>query len=132
MKIEFEALLDQANAKIETLSVQGALAKHDSANVQFVDLRDIRELEREGMIEGAYHCPRGMLEFWVHPGSPYHKPIFADPGKTYVFYCASGWRSALSTATLKDIGMDNVAHIAGGFTAWRDNGGPIAQKKPKS
>lgn len=131
MNIGFEALLEKANANIETLSLQDALAKHGSDTVQFVDLRDIRELEREGMIEGAYHCPRGMLEFWVHPESPYHKPIFADPSKTYVFYCASGWRSALSAATLKDMGMHNIAHIGGGFTAWRENGGPIAEKKSK-
>ena len=90
----------------------------------FVDLRDPRELEREGKIPGAFHCPRGMLEFWVDPESPYHKPVFAS-GKRFVFYCMSGWRSALSTKTVQDMGLPNVAHIAGGFNAWRKDGGDV-------
>lgn len=133
MKIGFQDMLDQANAGIRTIAVQDAMALRGEDTAIFVDLRDIRELEREGMIPGAFHCPRGMLEFWVHRESPYHKPIFAAD-KTFVFYCASGWRSALSTKALKDMGMDNVAHIGGGFTAWKAAGGEVGekpQKKPK-
>ncbi|MEM7569855.1 MAG: rhodanese-like domain-containing protein [Pseudomonadota bacterium] len=129
MNIGFQDLLDAANAKIETWTVSKAIDRHREPDVIFVDLRDIRELKREGMIEGAFHCPRGMLEFWVHPESPYHKDIFARPEKTYLLYCASGWRSALSAAALKDLGMDNVAHIEGGFTAWKEAGGAVADKK---
>ena len=84
----------------------------------FVDIRDIRELQREGKIKGAIHAPRGMLEFWVDPASPYHRDVFAQE-KTYVLYCASAWRSALATQALQNMGMDNVCHIAGGFTAWK-------------
>jgi rhodanese-related sulfurtransferase len=95
-----------------------------------VDLRDPRELEREGTIPGAFHCPRGMLEFWVDPESPYHKPIFAEP-KVFVFFCASGWRSALSTKTVQEMGLADVAHVEGGFTAWRKAGGPTAPYERK-
>lgn len=131
MKIGFQEMLDRAGERVETVPAQDALAMADREDIVFVDLRDVRELEREGMIEGAYHCPRGMLEFWVHPDSPYHKAIFADGGKTYVLYCASGWRSALSAATLKDMGMDNVAHIGGGFSAWKNAGGKSVAKPKK-
>ena len=89
-----------------------------------VDLRDPRELEREGRIPGAFHCPRGMLEFWIDPESPYHKPIFAED-KRFVFFCAAGWRSALSAATAHDMGLQPVAHVEGGFTAWKEAGGPV-------
>lgn len=123
----FQEMLDNANAGIKTLAADDACALHGDENTVFVDLRDVRELEREGMIEGAYHCPRGMLEFWVHPESPYHKPIFAED-KHFVFYCASGWRSALSTAAMQRLGLPKVAHIGGGFSAWKAAGGPVAQK----
>jgi len=122
----FRKLLDEANAEIETVPVETAIAQHGDEKIVFVDLRDPRELEREGMIPGAFHCPRGMLEFWIDPDSPYHKPIFAEP-KKFLFYCASGWRSALSTKTAKDMGLNQVAHVGGGFTAWKKAGGPVAQ-----
>ena len=120
----YKALLDEAQAKIKTLPVDDAVALHGRDDTVFVDLRDPRELEREGRIPGALHCPRGMLEFWIDPESPYHKPAFAQD-KTYVFFCAAGWRSALSAATAQDMGLKPVAHIEGGFTAWKNAGGPV-------
>jgi rhodanese-related sulfurtransferase len=125
----YKTLLDEANAKIETLPAADAIALHGREDVVFVDLRDPRELEREGRLPGAVHCPRGMLEFWVDPESPYHKPVFAQD-KTFVFFCAGGWRSALSAATAQDMGLKPVAHVQGGFTAWKKAGGPIDGGEP--
>ena len=125
----YKTLLDEANAKIETLPAADAIALHGREDVVFVDLRDPRELEREGRLPGAVHCPRGMLEFWVDPESPYHKPVFAQD-KTFVFFCAGGWRSALSAATAQDMGLKPVAHVQGGFTAWKKAGGPIDGDEP--
>lgn len=125
----YKTLLDEASAKIKTLPVAEALALHGHEDVVFVDLRDPRELEREGRVPGAVHCPRGMLEFWIDPESPYHKPIFAQD-KTFVFFCAAGWRSALSTATAQDMGLNPVAHVEGGFTAWKNAGGPVQTSEP--
>ncbi len=125
MKKGFRALVDEAMAEIRTLSVDEARALLDDPRVQFVDVRDIRELEREGVIPHALHAPRGMLEFWVDPDSPYHKLAFAQD-KTFVFFCAAGWRSALATKTVQDMGLPRVAHIAGGFTAWTAAGAPVA------
>ena len=128
----YKTLLDEASAKVRTLPVADALALHGREDVVFVDLRDPRELEREGRIPGAVHCPRGMLEFWIDPESPYHKPVFAQD-KTYLFFCAAGWRSALSAATAQDMGLQPVAHMEGGFTAWKNAGGPIeTTEKPKA
>jgi rhodanese-related sulfurtransferase len=95
-----------------------------------VDLRDPREIEREGRIPGAFHCPRGMLEFWIDPASPYAKPIFQED-KKFVFHCASGWRSALAAKVAQEMGLKPVAHIGGGFTAWRDGGGAVEKVEPK-
>ena len=103
---------------------------HGRDDVVFVDLRDPRELDREGRIPGAFHCPRGMLEFCIDPESPYHKPLFAQD-KRFVFFCAGGWRSALSAATAQDMGLKPVAHIQGGFGAWREASGPVEQGEPK-
>jgi rhodanese-related sulfurtransferase len=130
MKKGFQALLDEANAEIVTLTVADAIALHGDPNTTFVDLRDPRELEREGVIPGAFHAPRGMLEFWVDPESPYHKPVFAEP-KKFVFFCAGGWRSALATKAVQDMGMASVCHIEGGFGAWRKAGGPVDAAAPK-
>ena len=124
MKTGFRQLLDAANAEITALSAAEVRALGERGEITLVDLRDRRELEREGRIPGAFHCPRGMLEFWIDPESPYHKPIFAEPHR-FVFYCASGWRSALATKTAQDMGLAPVAHLAGGFTAWREAGGPV-------
>ena len=104
---------------------------HGRDDVQFIDIRDVRELEREGVIPGAFHAPRGMLEFWVDPASPYHKPLFGE-NKQFVIFCAMGWRSALATRTLQEMGVGKVAHIDGGFTAWKEAGAPVAEKVAKA
>ena len=93
--------------------------------MQLVDIRDPRELEREGTAPGCIHAPRGMLEFWVDPASPYFKPVFADESKEFILFCGAGWRSALATQTLQHMGMTNVAHIDGGFAAWKQQGAPL-------
>ncbi len=130
MKKTAKALVDEAMVQVTTYSVEQARALHGHPGVQFVDLRDVRELEREGVIPGAVHAPRGMLEFWVDPESPYHRDVFAQD-KEYVLFCAAGWRSALATKTLMDMGMERVAHVEGGFTAWKEAGAPIAEKAKK-
>lgn len=117
-------MLDEANAEIEGISPEDAAALLGDENSVLIDLRDPRELEREGRIPGAKHVTRGMLEFWIDPESPYHKPFFAS-GKTFVFFCASGWRSALATKTAQDMGLSPVKHILGGFTAWKSAGLPV-------
>jgi len=120
----YKTLLEEANAAIRTLSVAEAQAIARTPDVVFVDLRDPRELEREGKIPGAFHCPRGMLEFWIDPESPYAKPVFRED-KTFVFFCAGGWRSALAAKTAQDMGLKPVAHIEGGFGAWKKAGGTV-------
>ena len=120
----YKALVAEAEAGIETLSVDAAIALHGSPDVIFIDLRDIRELQRVGRMPGASHCPRGMLEFWIDPDSPYHREIFAQE-KKFVFFCAAGWRSALAAKTAADMGLEPVAHIAEGFDAWKETGGPV-------
>jgi rhodanese-related sulfurtransferase len=125
MKKGYKQLLAEANAEISTLSAQDAIALHGNDTVVFVDLRDPRELDREGRMPGAFHCTRGMLEFWIDPDSPYHKPIFAED-KRFVFFCAGGWRSALAAETAQDMGLEKVAHIEGGFGAWRKAGGAVS------
>lgn len=125
-------LIDDAMGQIETMSTEEAIASIGNDDIVFVDIRDVRELEREGMVPGAFHAPRGMLEFWVDPESPYHKDIFADPNKTFVLYCQSAWRSVLATKTLKDMGMDNVKQFENGFKGWKDAGGPVAERPKKS
>lgn len=131
MKITHKQLIEAANAEIETLSVAEARELSGDETVQFVDIRDVRELQREGKIPGAFHATRGMLEFWIDPTSPYYKDIFGS-GKKFVFYCQSGWRSALATKTVQDMGLENVCHIEGGYRAWKDSGAPteeVTQKK---
>ena len=123
LEIGYKALLEAAEAEIESVSPDEAAALHGDENVQFVDLRDIRELQREGKIPGALHAPRGMLEFWVDPESPYYKDVFGS-GKRFVFYCQSGWRSALATQTVQRMGLPNVCHLGGGFRAWMEAGHP--------
>jgi rhodanese-related sulfurtransferase len=123
-----KALVDEANVIVTTLSVAEAKSLIDSDEYVFVDLRDIREIQRGGMLPGAFSCPRGMLEFWIDPKSPYHKPIF-DQDKTYVFYCASAWRSALSARTAMDMGLAPVLHLEGGFTEWVKQDGPVEERE---
>ncbi|MBB6465029.1 rhodanese-related sulfurtransferase [Aminobacter lissarensis] len=124
MKKGYRELLDEANAVVEVVSPEEAATLLDDTETIFIDLRDPREVEREGRIAGAQHCPRGMLEFWIDPESPYHKPFFAS-GKNFVFFCAGGWRSALAAKTAQEMGLGPVRHILGGFTAWRAAGLPV-------
>lgn len=123
-------LVAEANRQIRTLALAEAQAKLEDPNVVFVDLRDVRELERDGMIPNAFHAPRGMLEFWVDPESPYFKDVFGS-GKEFVFYCASGWRSALATKAVQDMGLAPVCHLAGGFSAWKQAGHPVGERARK-
>lgn len=134
MKLEkgFRQLVDEAKSRIRTFTLEEARARHGEADVVFVDLRDVRELEREGQIPGAFHCPRGMLEFWIDPESPYFKSVFGS-GKEFVFYCSAAWRSALAADTAQTMGLPRVAELEGGFTAWKAAGLPVAEhpaKKP--
>jgi rhodanese-related sulfurtransferase len=130
MRKGYKDLLAEAEARIETLSPEAAKALMGRDDTLFVDLRDPREREREGVIPEAFSCPRGMLEFWIDPESPYHKKEFAS-GKRFVFFCAGGWRSALATATAKEMGLDNVCHIGGGFGAWKKAEGPVEALEKK-
>ena len=124
-------LLDDANKDIETMNVADAKAAVARGEAVIVDLRDPRELEREGKIPGSFSCTRGMLEFWIDTESPYAKPIFQQEGKKFIFHCASGWRSALAAKTAQDMGLKPVAHLGGGFTAWRDAGETVEKVEPK-
>ncbi len=133
----FRALVDDAMTEVKTYSVQAVQARLNDPDVQIVDIRDIRELA-DGTVVGAYHAPRGMLEFWVDPASPYHKPLFADESKEFILFCGAGWRSALAAKTLQDMGMSNVAHIDGGYAEWVKQGAPTetleeqkARRRPK-
>ena len=120
----YQALLEAAEREIETLSVEDAARLQGRDDVVFVDIRDPREQTREGKMPGAFSCTRGMLEFWIDPESPYHKPVFAED-KTFVFFCAGGWRSALAAQTAHRMGMKPVAHIRGGFEEWKKQGKPV-------
>jgi rhodanese-related sulfurtransferase len=126
----FRQMVDEAKSRIRTISLEEARARHGNVDVVFVDLRDVRELEREGMIPGAFHCPRGMLEFWVDPESPYHKEIFASD-KEFVFYCNGAWRSALATDVAQQMGLEAVCEMDGGFAAWKAAGFPVAERPAK-
>lgn len=120
----YSELVAQAESEIETLSVEQVRSMLNDPDVVIVDVRDVRELWREGKVPGAVHAPRGMLEFWVDPASPYYRDVFA-PGKRFVFYCSKGWRSALATQTVQHMGLEPVAHLGGGFTAWVEAGAPV-------
>ena len=130
MKKTAKSLVEDAMGQVTTYTVEQARALHGHPGVQFVDVRDVRELEHEGVIPGAIHAPRGLLEFWFDPESQYHRDVFAQD-KEYVLFCAVGWRSALATKTLMDMGLERVAHVGGGFTAWKDAGAPTEVKKAK-
>lgn len=121
----FRALVDEAMAQVRTYSVAEVMARLNDPGVQLVDIRDVRELEREGTLPNCINAPRGMLEFWVDPDSPYYKPVLGDESKEYILFCGAGWRSALATKTLQDMGMRHVAHIDGGFAAWVKAGGMV-------
>jgi rhodanese-related sulfurtransferase len=120
----FQVLVDEAMEEVKTYSVESVQARLSDPNVQIVDIRDPRELEQGGTVVGAMLAPRGMLEFWVDPASPYFKPVFADENREFILFCGAGWRSALATKTLQDMGMRNVAHIDGGYAEWKKQGAP--------
>lgn len=126
----YKQLILEAEARIRTLSIDEAASRLSDPGTLFVDIRDIRELEREGTIPGAFHAPRGMLEFWVDPESPYYKDVFGT-GKDFVLFCGSAWRSSLAVAALQDMGFLPVAQMAGGFKAWKDAGLPIEQPRAR-
>ncbi len=125
-----KTMVEEAEREIETLAIEDAIKLHGRDDVLLVDIRDPRELERDGKVPGALHCTRGMLEFWIDPQSPYHKPQFAQDRK-YVFFCAGGLRSALAAQTAHRMGLKPVAHIRGGFGAWKKAGGPVEAWVPK-
>jgi rhodanese-related sulfurtransferase len=129
----YKALVSDATSRIRTLSLDEAEAKMSDPNALLVDLRDLRELEREGVVPGAFHATRGMLEFWVDPESPYYKPVFGE-GKELVLFCGGGWRSALAADTLQQMGLtsDEVCHIDGGFAAWKAADKPVAERQPRT
>lgn len=124
LKISAAEMVANARARIEEIETADLIGMVDDPGVVIVDIRDIRERQRSGAIPGSVHAPRGMIEFWVDPDSPYHKDVFAQEDKKYVFHCASGWRSALTVATLQDMGF-KAAHLKEGFSTWADKGGPV-------
>jgi rhodanese-related sulfurtransferase len=124
MKIGYQALVEAARREIDEVTPEELRLLRDEGSVLVVDLRDIRELERDGRIPDSFHCPRGMLEFWIDPASPYYRKEFGEPTR-FIFYCGLDWRSALATQTAQRMGLDNVAHLKGGFKAWKEIGGPV-------
>ena len=125
-----DEMIAAARAEIDNHSPTEAKRRVDEEGALLVDIRDVRELQRDGVIPGAMHAPRGMLEFWIDPASPYHKDFFAS-GNRFVFFCAGGWRSALAAKTAQDMGLTPVAHLHGGFGAWKKSGAPVAAVEPK-
>lgn len=126
----YKALMSEADGKVSHVTAAEAVGMLGREDVVIVDIRDPREIQREGRIPGSFSAPRGMLEFWVDPESPYHKPVFAED-KTFVIHCASGWRSLLATEVLQRMGLDPVLNMQGGFAAWKDAGGPVEKVEPK-
>ncbi|PUB18483.1 rhodanese-like domain-containing protein [Yoonia sediminilitoris] len=124
LKTTAAEMVANARARIEEIETDDAKAMLNDPDVVFVDLRDVRERQRSGAIPGSFHCPRGMVEFWIDPDSPYFKDIFAQDDKRFIFHCASGWRSALTVATLNDMGFP-AAHLKDGFGGWTKAGGPV-------
>ncbi|MCB1698751.1 MAG: rhodanese-like domain-containing protein [Pseudomonadales bacterium] len=124
LRITVAQMVADARGRIEEIDADDAIALPGDPDVVIVDLRDVRERQRGGYIPGSFHCPRGMVEFWVDPESPYYKDIFGSEAK-FVFHCASGWRSAITVDTLQRMGFDNIAHIRDGFNAWCNAGGPV-------
>ena len=130
LKTSAAKMVADARARIEEIETADLINMVDDPDVVIVDIRDVRERQRTGYIPGSFHAPRGMIEFWVDPDSPYYKDIFGQD-KKYVFHCASGWRSALTTATLNDMGFE-AAHLKEGFSTWEKQGGPVEHDAPKA
>ncbi|MCY6382301.1 rhodanese-like domain-containing protein [Hoeflea prorocentri] len=123
LKISSAEMVAAARARIEEIETKDLICKLGDPDIVVVDIRDIRERQRTGYIPGSFHAPRGMIEFWVDPDSPYFKDIFGKD-KTFIIHCASGWRSALTVSTLKDMGFE-AAHLREGFSTWEEQGGPV-------
>ena len=119
-----KSLVAKAKSETKAVTPQQAFDQLEARTAILIDIRDIRELQREGRIHGAFHAPRGMLEFWADPESPYHKDVFAHAGNRILF-CASSWRSALAAKTLQDMGLTNIFDMEGGFNGWKSAGLPI-------
>ena len=130
LKVTHKDLIEAALNEVDTLDIDDAVALLEDDDTVFVDIRDPRELEREGKVPNAVHAPRGMLEFWVDPSSPYYKEVFGS-GQRFVFYCQSGWRSALATKAVQDMGLERVCHVGEGFRGWKDAGAPTEDVEPK-
>lgn len=130
LKMSAAEMVKAARARIEEIETPDLIKMVNDPDVVIVDIRDIRERQRTGAIPGSVHAPRGMIEFWVDPDSPYHKDVFGQSDKTYVFHCASGWRSALTVATLQDMGFE-AAHLKDGFSTWAEQGGPVEAAETK-
>ena len=124
LKISSAQMVADARARITEIESPDLIAMLEDPDVIVVDIRDVRERQRQGYIPGSFHAPRGMIEFWVDPDSPYFREVFAQEGKKFVFHCASGWRSALTTATLQDMGFE-ASHLKEGFSTWEKHGGPV-------
>lgn len=124
LKKSSKTLVEEANAEIRTVSIDDARQMFDRPDVLFVDIRDVRELQRTGTIPGAFHAPRCMMEFWVDPESPYYKPELGE-AENLILFCQSSWRSALTTKTLQDMGVEDIAHLEGGFGAWVKAEAPV-------
>ncbi len=131
IELGYKKLMAEAESAVKSVSPAEAIAMQGRDDVVIVDIRDPREIEREGRIPGSLHAPRGMLEFWVDPESPYHKPVFAED-KTFVIHCASGWRSLLATELLQRMGLKPVLNLKDGFKGWKEAGGPVEVKEPKA
>jgi rhodanese-related sulfurtransferase len=129
LKISAAVMVAAARERIEEIETPDLIAMLEDPDVVVVDIRDIRERQRGGFIPGSVHAPRGMIEFWVDPDSPYHKEVFAQD-KKYVFHCASGWRSAITVATLQDMGFE-ASHLKEGFSTWGKHNGPIEFSEKK-
>ena len=119
--VGYQTLLDEANETVKAVTCAVLADQIGDPDLVLVDLRDIRELQKEGLLKGAVHAPRGMLEFWIDPDSPYARKIFQED-KRFVFYCRSGWRSALATAVAGRLGLQRASHLEGGFAAWLESG----------
>ena len=130
LKKSSREMVAAARSRIDEIETKDLIEKVGDPNVVIVDIRDIRERQRTGFIPGSVHAPRGMIEFWVDPDSPYFKEVFGQDDKKYVFHCASGWRSALTVATLQDMGFD-AAHLKEGFSTWAEQGGPVEKPEPR-
>lgn len=131
LKTSAAQMVAAARARIEEIETPDLIGMVGDPDVVIVDIRDVRERQRSGYIPGSFHAPRGMIEFWVDPESPYFKDVFGQPDKRYVFHCASGWRSALTVATLQDMGF-KAAHLKDGFSTWEQQGGPVERPADKA